>query len=261
MKKNDTDDQETEAPCLSGLPARTCPLPAAVASMPHMGGAYAAAAGGEQDPEDELSKMLHAAPELAPPGKTLAPSTPPRPAAAAVKEPWMWEDSEGSREKLSRLFVMIDRDTPGEMGYDAVGSMKHAKQEEADDNEASGISSTELEHMLLNLGEDINETFADEMVDLVDYSGDGQVDFMEFYAVMTGATPLDGLPRNAQSPGTRSRNLKPGRSVRQIRQQFDEIDEDGGGTLDKEEVSKLAVKMGNGLNRRHLVDAMIAMGK
>ena len=37
------------------------------------------------------------------------------------------------------------------------------------------------------------------------------------------------------------------------------MDEDGGGFLDKDEVALLGDKMGQGLQRRHLLDAMEAM--
>ena len=45
----------------------------------------------------------------------------------------------------------------------------------------------------------------------------------------------------------------------EIRHLFNEIDEDSGGTLDKDEVARLADKMGHSVKRRHLVDAMKAM--
>jgi Ca2+-binding EF-hand superfamily protein len=163
-------------------------------------------------------------------------------------EPWMWSHDDGSEQKLRELFVMIDRfGTPDATVVEPVG---HG----ADNHSSGSISSSELMHMLLNLGEDASETLADEMVDLIDKNGSTEIEFAEFYAVLTGRVPLDG---SAAAP---VRTLgSGGRSIREIRKKFDNIDEDCGGTLDAKEVSKLAEKMGQGLKRRHLVGAMKAM--
>lgn len=72
--------------------------------------------------------------------------------------------------------------------------------------------------MLLNLGEDVSETLADEMVDLIDANGSTEIEFSEFYGVMTGQIPLDGS--TAASTKTMGGG---GRSIREIREKFDDI--------------------------------------
>jgi Ca2+-binding EF-hand superfamily protein len=42
---------------------------------------------------------------------------------------------------------------------------------------------------------------------------------------------------------------------------FKEIDADGGGTLDREEVRKLALKLGAALSEQDLDDAMVQVGR
>ena len=120
-----------------------------------------------------------------------------------------------------------------------------------------------LMHMLVNIGEDVPDVLADEMVDLVDLDCSGELDFEEFYKVMTGITPLTqsaaALARSSVSSHTVGAGVH-GRSIRDIKTMFDEIDEDGSGTLDTEEVNRLATSMaGRKMKRRHLVDAMAAM--
>jgi Ca2+-binding EF-hand superfamily protein len=163
-------------------------------------------------------------------------------------EPWMWSHGDESEQRLRKLFVMIDR-------FEAPDAAPDGGDGADPDHHASGgISSSELMHMLLNLGEDANETLADEMVDLIDANGSTEIEFTEFYGVLTGRVPLDG------SAAAAVKTLGGGgRSIREIREKFDDIDEDGGGSLDSSEVSKLAEKMGQGLKRRHLIDAMKAM--
>ena len=55
-----------------------------------------------------------------------------------------------------------------------------------DKNESTGIATNELMHMLLNLGEDVSEALVDDMVTLVDKNGDKEIDFDEFFEIMTG---------------------------------------------------------------------------
>ena len=81
-----------------------------------------------------------------------------------VAPPWKWEKSEG--EALKEVYVMIDRSLNG------------------------GITTTELHHMLLNLGENPSEKVVDEMIALVDCNGDNEIQFREFYDIMTGNKPV-----------------------------------------------------------------------
>ena len=95
---------------------------------------------------------------------------------------------------------------------------------------------------------------ADQMIDMIDFNQSTEVEFEEFYDVLTGRCKLmdDSAPSAIHSLGH-------GRSIREIRQQFNVVDEDGGGSLDQEEIGMLAQKMGQGLKKRHLLDAMKAM--
>ena len=184
---------------------------------------------------DELTSLLPGSPLAVSVNERKPPSTIAT-SGAHSQEAWHWEHTESSRVVLLELFMMIDK----------VG-------------DSSGtVCSTELMHMMVNLGEDVADDTADKMVDLIDTNGSGEIEFDEFYAVMTGQTPLHATM--ARSPGeTRHQVSGSGRSIREIRALFNEIDDDDSGYLDKHEVSDLAAKMGTELNRRHLIDAMRAM--
>ena len=80
--------------------------------------------------------------------------------------PWMWEDSNDSMENLRNLFQIIDR-YDNNSNDEAAAATSEAGSVPTPDARAGGISSTELSHMLSNLGEDVPEGLADEMIDLV----------------------------------------------------------------------------------------------
>ena len=175
-----------------------------------------------------------------------------RVSAAKEVESWMWEDTPENEVKLRDLFAMIDRVEPED--HFALAAETGSGTAPAASHEDGGISSSELMHMLVNLGEDIPPDQADEMIDLIDTDGSHEVEFSEFYAVLTGRIKLDGsasLPHKGGGAGHT-------KSIRSIREHFNAVDDDGGGFLDKHEVGELGEKMGN-LKRRHLVDAMAAM--
>jgi hypothetical protein len=115
-------------------------------------------------------------------------------AAAAAAASWMWEPGETTRLRLRELFVMIDR------------------------SESGSMSSVELMHMLRNLGEDVSDGVVGEMIDLVDVDGSQEVNFSEFYDVLTGARPL-------RSRSVVAAKVAEGRvrSIRDMRAKFDEI--------------------------------------
>ena len=221
--------------------------------------------------DDELDQMLSdvGIEQALLPGSPLQ-AQPPESGTAASKqmatkttsksgtEPWMWADNAESEHKLRKLFGMIDRfeqDLPDDAltTGDASGDPGGADAAPRGGGDG-GISSTELMHMLVNLGEDVPEDQADDMVDLIDSDGSEEIEFEEFYGVLTGRIPLDG---SASAPEKSS--LGGGRSIREIRKQFNLVDTDGGGFLDTDEVADLGEKMGQGLKRRHLLDAMAAM--
>ena len=156
----------------------------------------------------------------------------PRGGHSSGRSTWSWEDSAESKKKLQMLYKMIDH----------VGDL------------SGTISSIELNHMLVNLGEDVDEDMADRMVDLVDLDGSGEIDFEEFYTVLTGK-----VVNSNRTPGHRSAAALGGRRIRDMRANFDAIDEDNSGYLDRNEVAKLANIMGADLKRRHLLDAMKQM--
>lgn len=189
-------------------------------------------------PAAEVTPALNMPAAVSPPS---VPSTTTRKSKKLIeKQSWMWDDDDLARNRLRQLFTMIDR-------FEADGDVH------GDD----GISSTELMHMLVNLGEDVPEGMADEMVDLVDLDNSTEIEFSEFFGVLTGSISLDGAWRKGEQ--AKETVGGGGRSIREIRSQFDSIDEDKGGSLDQEEVANLAAKMGQGLKKRHLLDAMKAM--
>lgn len=196
------------------------------------------------------------------PGSTLlqpplpAPPQPATAARSAAQGSWLWNDTPENETKLRGLFAMISRSEEGDDLPDAVTAAADASAtavSRPDNDGNGGISSTELMHMLVNLGEDVAPDLADDMVQLIDSDGSHEIEFSEFYGVLTGRIPLDG---SASAPQTTQ--LGKSLSIREIRKQFDMVDEDGGGYLDRDEVAVLGEKMGQ-LQRRHLVDAMAAM--
>eukprot|EP01050_Picozoa_sp_SAG11_P002008 SAG11_NODE_97_length_16960_cov_22.407405_2_plen_786_part_00 len=86
----------------------------------------------------------------------------PEPITKASGDLW-WSDTETSKAQLRPLFEMVG-------GHD----------------EDSSISVTELTHILKNLGERHDEELVDTMLDLVDADGNRELDFEEFFDVMTG---------------------------------------------------------------------------
>jgi Ca2+-binding EF-hand superfamily protein len=201
----------------------------------------------------QLDQQRAASNSVAPPKRVVGPA-----ASAAHQEAWLWEDTPENEAKLRHLFAMIDRVEPEDhlalaAATDAGGASAAPAATSSAHGGDGGISSSELMHMLVNLGEDIPPDQADEMIDLIDTDGSHEVEFSEFYAVLTGRISLDGsasAPHKARAGNTKS--------LRAIREHFNAVDDDGGGYLDKHEVGELGEKMGN-LKRRHLVDAMAAM--
>ena len=172
-------------------------------------------------------------------------------------EMWMWDDNPQSREVLLALFMMVDK-----LG-DGSGSM----------------SSTELMHVLINLGEDVDDECADvrtplvlfqrfphasadtlcytvqEMCDIVDFDRDGEISFDEFYDLMTGRLDLEAQlaasikhqssGRTAKTGASGTQHLVAGssRSIRDIKAIFEEMDEDGSGYLDRNEVRNVSSRV------------------
>ena len=91
-----------------------------------------------------------------------------------------------------------------------------------------------------------------EMCDIVDFDRDGEICFDEFYNVMTGRIDLEAqvVEEFSRSPsgrvvktdGSGTHHLVAGssRSIRDIKALFDDIDEDGSGYLDRNEVRNVS---------------------
>jgi Ca2+-binding EF-hand superfamily protein/CRP-like cAMP-binding protein len=169
---------------------------------------------------------------------------------AKLQNNWAWDKTTEAKERLRMVFEMIGG----------------ANGDEGEDG--ATVSGSELSHMLNMFGENASEKRVDEMLDLVDANGDREIDFEEFFAVMTGDVDLSS--GHVNHPNSRPRappaeisglTEKPPDDFHEdaVRKLFDEIDDDKSGFLDKAEVKQLSTKMGNQLNRRHLLDAMKVM--
>lgn len=164
------------------------------------------------------------------------------------EQTWQWSTSDADMAKLLAIFKMIDQ------------------------NESDAICTTELRHMLLNLGENVSEHLVADMVSVVDVDGDSTLDFQEFADVMTGsrqmheinytATRFEKGGRLTTASKMRLDKVLDGQaeariySNEQMRHLFNEMDEDGGGTLDRDELMELAAKLGHAVKKRDVVDVM-----
>merc|ERR1719440_455393 len=56
------------------------------------------------------------------------------------------------------------------------------------------VGAAEIRHVLINIGEQVTDEEVDEMINMVDKDGDGQVSWEEFYGLVTGGKkPPTGL--------------------------------------------------------------------
>jgi len=61
------------------------------------------------------------------------------------------------------------------------------------------VGAAEIRHVLINIGEQVTDEEVDEMIRMVDTDGDGQVSWIEFYAMVTGGKqPPTGLGMEAR---------------------------------------------------------------
>ena len=145
---------------------------------------------------------------------------------------WQWSTSDSDKAKLLALFQMLDVD------------------------HNFGITTTELRHLLTNLGENVSDHLVNDMMTVVDANVDKHIDLEEFLGVMTGATKMadvehsparfdkanlldkDGR-RRLQEKLSRVANVR-AYSNEEMRQMFNDMDADGGNTLDKYELMELA---------------------
>ena len=157
-------------------------------------------------------------------------------------KPWLWS-GEGVEDKgrLRDLFSMFEQQDSCHSTFQ-------------DSRAQSGtVTSTELMHMLVNLGEEVDEALVADMVKLVDLNGDGQIDFDEFYSVMCGEKRVGqfDLPEEREEGVEK---LAHQMTAEEMRALFNDIDTDQSGYLDQREMKLLVDKVAHRMNARHLVD-------
>jgi len=131
------------------------------------------------------------------------------------------------------------------------------------------VGAAEIRHVLINIGEQVTDEEVDEMIRMVDFDGDGQVSWTEFYSMVTGGKKpppeLGGDVRggaaagksNAPPPPTganvvqqrnkkktsleefaRENNLKP-ESIKKSYKRFQAVDKDKSGLVDYTEFCEI----------------------
>lgn len=124
------------------------------------------------------------------------------------------------------------------------------------------VGAAEIRHVLINIGEQVTDEEVDEMIRMVDFDGDGQVSWVEFYSMVTGgkkpppelggevrggaAGGKSGAPppptganvvqqrnkkKNALEEFARENNLKP-ESIKKSYKRFQAVDKDKSGLVD-----------------------------
>lgn len=120
------------------------------------------------------------------------------------------------------------------------------------------VGAAEIRHVLINIGEQVTDEEVDEMIRMVDFDGDGQVSWAEFYSMVTGGkTPpaeLGGDSSGKAAPGmapitganvvqsrnkkkqcleefAKENNLKP-ESIKKSYKRFQVVDKDKSGLID-----------------------------
>lgn len=124
------------------------------------------------------------------------------------------------------------------------------------------VGAAEIRHVLINIGEQVTDEEVDEMIRMVDFDGDGQVSWVEFYSMVTGGKKpppeLGGEVRGGAGAGrsgappppsganvvqqrnkkksaleefARENNLKP-ESVKKSYKRFQAVDKDKSGLVD-----------------------------
>ena len=174
----------------------------------------------EPEPEPEPRPRARAVSRGAATGRAMPTS---RGSGSGWTTPWTTDSH--SHSLLRKSFQLFDKD-----GDDA-------------------ISAVELKSVLCNLGEDVDDRLADEMIAHGDPEATGEVSFEAFAALMT-EQPLTLL---GTAKSSREREGKKS----QIRQLFDQIDQDGSGYLDQDEVMDLIRELGGSIKKRHLSTVMI----
>lgn len=131
------------------------------------------------------------------------------------------------------------------------------------------VGAAEIRHVLINIGEQVTDEEVDEMIRMVDFDGDGQVSWTEFYSMVTGGkkppAELGGDVRGGAAAGkssapppptganvvqarnkkktsleefARENNLKP-ESIKKSYKRFQAVDKDKSGLVDYTEFCEI----------------------
>jgi len=149
----------------------------------------------------------------------------------------------------------VQRDPAGKFSDDEI--LEAFKAFDLDKN--NYIGAAEIRHVLINIGEQVTDEEVDEMIRMVDFDGDGQVSWNEFYGMVTGGkkppTSLAADAKGAAKPGApapptgqnvvqarnakktaledfaKENNLKP-ESIKKAYKRFQATDKDKSGLID-----------------------------
>ena len=144
---------------------------------------------------------------------------------------------------------------------------------EIDADGGGTLDRDEIRQLARRLGKRLSDKQLNEAMMAMDADGSGDVAFDEFLSWWKGnrgggffaGLSLDFLRSKPPPPPETAleRNMRLAEEEeerqREVRQLFDEIDEDGGGTLDRDEIKKLAKKLGKKISEKQLSEAMLEM--
>lgn len=147
---------------------------------------------------------------------------------------------------------------------------------EIDADGGGTLDRDEIRQLARRLGKRLSDKQLNEAMMAMDADGSGDVAFDEFLSWWKGYLASGGggffaglslgfLRSNPPPPPetTLQRNMRMAEEEeerqREARQLFVEIDEDGGGTLDRDEIKKLAKKLGKKISEKQLSQAMLEM--
>jgi calmodulin len=147
---------------------------------------------------------------------------------------------------------------------------------EIDADGGGTLDRDEIQQLAKRLGKRVSGKALAEAMQEMDADGSGEIEFEEFLSWWKGhqakggggffsGLSLDFL-KSAPPPPPETeleRNLRladeEAERQREARQVFDEIDEDGGGSLDRDEIKQLAKKLGKRISEKQLNEAMQEM--
>ena len=151
------------------------------------------------------------------------------PESTTVKDPELQpqEDEESSDEDV------------GDFGPEELELVK--EQFDKIDTDGTGdLSLEELTTVLRSLGENITTEQVQDLINQVDENGDGEVQFPEFVEILK----LQRKKAGANAPSLKLAIIFGPEEVENIRRQFLQIDQDGSGEIDEEELGNLIQMLG-----------------